>query len=196
MMGSLGKAVCNMLGMLHRMAVRTEHFKIREFVVMTIAILVVHAKDRLVSIEPATFASAEHSSPVHRFAHGRECRLPGLLCRLVYASAAAIDTVLGGRSPKTLLAMPAFGLNGALQVHRLVVARWRAILRSVGAARNVLEHLAALGTCSSSAHPGCEGHARARAIERSVSAIEGHRESHFAVATYLLKPHAGAFHAT
>lgn len=129
--------------MLKRMTIRAKHLKVFKFVVVPVAVFMVNAKDALLGVITAAPAGLQKPAPKHRLTDCGESGFPLGLVGLVDAGATAIFPVLGRACAKFLFAVTAFYGNAALEVHRLVVARARAVFCLLGARGNVGELVAA-----------------------------------------------------
>jgi hypothetical protein len=167
---SLSEAMRDMSHMFQGMAVRTKNLKIAWVIVLSASILVMDAKYIWLVIIATSLAFLDHPSPIHSEPNRRECRRPHALRALIHARAAAIFPLFGWARFEFLAAMRATAYDRAFEVHRLIIALPRTILRLVGPGGNVFKHFSTYFTSGCLLYPGGECAACARAeTERSKS---------------------------
>lgn len=121
------------------MAIRAKDFEIIKSIVVAITVFMMNAKNFWFAGESAMFAMKESAGPDHLFANSRILGDPSVSANLVDTLAAAINPSLGRRCQKLFTAMLAVYANRSLQMHRLVVALSRAILRCLRSAGDDFE---------------------------------------------------------
>lgn len=169
----LNRCVRYVLGVLFRMAIRTQHLKVRQTVVFAVSVFVVDAKNRRDLVVSAPFASVEHPAADHNFSN---CRIIGR--RRPFRSmghadtgATAIDPVLRRRASKLFVAAAALVFNGPVEMLRFVIALPRTVFCLVAPRGNMVETFTTNFTIGRHPNSIAKTQASARAVLADFGAV-------------------------
>ena len=100
----------NMFIMLHGMTIGTKHHQIAKFIIISIFINMMNAKNLFAFIKAAKLTTFQHSTPKHVFSNGCKLGFPGVFTTFIYTSFRTIFSASGRRVKERFMAMMTFML--------------------------------------------------------------------------------------
>jgi hypothetical protein len=131
LINSFNETLRNMLHMLYRVAVWTEHFQVFDRIVVSVPVFVMYAKNRRIFTIPAPLAAIEKASAPHVLSNRGESRFPFGMMLFADACPATIFPFMRGCPEELFSAMAACVRYGSLEVLGAMVALSRAVFCSI-----------------------------------------------------------------